>query len=709
MNSSGGTINIIPAKPDFNDSYAKVEAAFGNYDGRQARGMFNLAVNDKFALRAAFIVDMHDGMLTQGKDTTDIAYPANGIELDGIPDVDQRRNRDVGSSDWYNNADQWGARLIGRWEATDWLEATGTFSHFSDQGAGDIDFIDCEQAAGTVNACTHGLRYVNINVPGRKDLAIDDYQLKLVASLSERMALEYRGSYQDQTRKQIEDVDGGTRPAADWSSIGEPQTPEAAETGYYPIWDESWDTRHSAYRTMTHELQFKSTGEGKLQYVAGLYYLHENKSIRYDMEMLTNKSFFEDPELPLGFNPDGLPDSWVFDQAKRTTTSKAAFAQLDYRIVEKLGLTLGYRYSDDEKTDENGMTYAFWEGSEAWYNGEHTPTSIRAHQSNDLTNNMGSGAPLGTVMPGSEPNNVKKGWTQGTYRIGVQYYANDDQMLFASLATGHKMGGMYEMADACNHGCPILLAYDPEEVKTYELGWKGTMLDGRVRVSATAFFSDYTDMQSTGDKVIGVDEDPESPNFGEPVTAWTTDNLSSSRIKGLELEFDLIPWSDGRLFGYFAWLDTSITDPGSFQDGYACAERIIYEQPECGDPQASDIRGNQLPFAPEYSATLNYEHRFAMPSGFSIVPFASLHWQSKMYFDTLNYDGAHLSQAQDAYTKLNLSIRLNAPADRYYVEMFGDNVTDEDTKNFFGFNRGVVKGYYDAPRIYGLRMGYSFE
>src|SRR5262245_49429612 len=79
MNASGGTINIIPAKPDFNDSFAKIEAAFGNYDGRQARGMLNLAVNDKFALRASFMVDQHDGMLQQGKDLTDAADPANGI------------------------------------------------------------------------------------------------------------------------------------------------------------------------------------------------------------------------------------------------------------------------------------------------------------------------------------------------------------------------------------------------------------------------------------------------------------------------------------------------------------------------------------------------------------------------------------------------------------------------------------------------------
>jgi iron complex outermembrane receptor protein len=113
MNSSGGTINIIPAKPKFNDTFAKVEAAVGNYNGRQARGMLNLPITDKFAVRAAFMLDMHDGMLTQTKDTTDVEYAANGIFRDGIPDVDQRRNRDVSRDDWYNNSDH-GQRVQSR-------------------------------------------------------------------------------------------------------------------------------------------------------------------------------------------------------------------------------------------------------------------------------------------------------------------------------------------------------------------------------------------------------------------------------------------------------------------------------------------------------------------------------------------------------------------------------------------------------------------
>ena len=150
------------------------------------------------------------------------------------------------------------------------------------------------------------------------------------------MAIEYRGSYQDQKRASARGHRRRHSPADRMVVDRRAADARSGLTGYYPIWDESWETRHSDYQTTTHELQFKSTGEGKLQYVTGLYYLHENKQIRYDMEMLNNKSYLVDPEQPLGFVPDGLPDSWVFDQSKRTTTSEAVFAQVDYRFTPKL-------------------------------------------------------------------------------------------------------------------------------------------------------------------------------------------------------------------------------------------------------------------------------------------------------------------------------------------------------------------------------------
>ena len=184
MNASGGMINIIPAARASTARFAKVDGTFGNYDDGEVRGMLNLPLGETIS-RCALLV--HGGPARRhaapgkGRRRTS-RTPRTASSLDGIPDVDQRRNHDVRRADWYNNADQWGARLIGRWQATDWLEADRHVSRIiSDQGAGDIDFVDCEQAAGTVNACTHDLRWVNINVPGEKHLTIDDYQLKLVA------------------------------------------------------------------------------------------------------------------------------------------------------------------------------------------------------------------------------------------------------------------------------------------------------------------------------------------------------------------------------------------------------------------------------------------------------------------------------------------------------------------------------------------------
>ncbi|ATQ43845.1 outer membrane receptor protein [Caulobacter mirabilis] len=709
MNSPGGAINIIPARPTFGETFGSVEGLMGNYNKRQIRGSLNWGVTDTFALRAAFMAERADGMIEQEMDLTDIEDAHSGIVKDGIPDVDQRRNRHLSPKDWYNNSDQWAFRLIGRWQATEKLELTGTFSYFSDQGAGDMNFVDCEQAAGTVNACTRTLRYAKVNVPGKKDLTIADYQLKAVYDLTDNIGLEYRTSYQDQKRYQIQDVDGGRHAAPEWSSIGERITPEEQLMGYYPIWDESWETKHSRYETVTHELQIKSRGDSRLQYVAGAYYLHEKKSIRYDMEMLAQKTYYEDPGLPLGFYPDGLPDTVIFDQNKRTTSSRALYGQVDYRLTEQFGLTAGYRYSWDKKTDEGGVTYGSWWGNEAWYNGLWTPNSIRAHQSNNLKWGMGGSAPLNSgVLPATAPNHSKMEWSQGTYRLGAQWFPNDDHMMFASVATGHKMGGMYEMTDTCANGCMKLLTYQPEKVTTYELGYKGTLLDGRFRLSVTAFFSDYSDMQNTGNKVVGVNENPLSPNFGDPVYAWATDNLTKSRIHGLEVEFDVIPWDDGRLSGYLAYLHTEITDGGTYSDGYACNEREYFGQPHCGDPSVANIKGNKLPFAPEWSLTVNYQHSIHLPGGFELVPYVSVHWQDRMFLDIGNYTGAHLGQYQDAYWKLNASLRLNGPENLYFVEAFGENLTDEDTKNFGGFNQGMVRNSYDAPLTWGVRLGYSF-
>jgi len=720
MNSPAGTINIIPAKPKFGENSVKAEGLVGNYNALQGRAAVNIGVTDNLAIRISGMIDRHDGQLTQVQDFTDLAYAPAGIAADGIPDVDQRRNKPVKRSNWYNNAKQGGVRAIARWQPLERLEVQGTVSYFSDQGAGDIDYVDCGAAAGTVNACDHPLRYAKINVPGKKDLVVREYQLKVIANLTDHVTLEYRGGIQNEKRSQISDLDGGAHPIADWSSIG-PTTPgtPADITQAYPLWDESTNTFASRYWSQTQELQLKSAGSGPFQWVAGAFLLHENKSIRYDDEIVENKTYQTDGNGNV-IAYDGLPITTVYDQKKRTTTSKALFGQIDWRVVPKIGITLGARYSWDHKGDFGGVTYSNsgldLNGNQIpltiWYNGLYTPPTadgIRAHQSNNLTPDMGSGVPLGTtVVPISSPTNQTRDWKKATWKAGVQYYASDTHLLYALASTGYKMGGFYEDFDTCANGCLQLLQYDPETVTSYELGWKAKFFGGHLTGSLAGFIEEYDNMQQTGTFVVGTNQNPNSPQFGKYVETYTTVNLTNAEIKGVELEFGATPWRHGTFSGNINWLTATVSKSGPFIDGYARDARAIYGQTAIDDPGLTSLQGKHLPYAPDFTFLVNYRHDIALNGSYNLAPWVQVRYQSGMWLDIQNYSGAHLAQRQNAYAKIDANLRLTAPKDRWFVELWGENLTNHDSKNYDNYAYGRVRAYYDTPLTYGTRFGVQF-
>ena len=705
MNSPGGVINIIPARPKFSSYFGSIEAAAGSYNDREVRAMYNFGLSDTFAIRATYTATKRDGYGEQVQDFTDLASPENGIVKDGIPDVDQRYNHAVSPKDWYNNDNEWAGRLIARWRPNDRLEITGTISRFADNGAGDHDFIDCKSAAGTPAACGHQLRYLKINVPGYTRMTQDDYQLKTSYEINDSTLLEYRVGFEDERRHQLSDDDGGLYAPAEWSSIGQPLTEAQQATLYYPIEDNTSDTHSSNYRSITHEVQLKSQGDHRLNYVLGAFYLYEHKQILYSQDFIENKTYDADS----GNLVDGLPFGVVYDQRDRTTKSKALFGQFDYKLTDTLTLTAGARYSWDRKGDHNGYEYGDWTPSNAWYNGHYEATGVRAHQSSDLTWDMGRNAPLGSdANPLTYITDSDKTWNQGTYRLGIEYNPNANSMFYGSIATGYKMGGMYEAADFCNNGCIHILEYGPEHVTNYETGYKGKLFDNRLQLSATVFVSDYHDMQNTGDKVIGIDTNPDSPSQGRAVTAWTTDNLPLARIEGLELEFDAKPWDNGQIGGYFSWLHTEVIE-GTLIDEYACGERTIFGQTPCGAPdEPISIKGNHLPFAPEFSLTIHYQHDIKLANGYEVEPYVQAHWQDKMWLDVQNYTGAHLAQSQPAYTKFDANVRITPPGGKFYVELYGENLTNIATKNFQSADQGHLAASYDAPRTVGLRIGADF-
>ena len=249
-------------------------------------------------------------------------------------------------------------------------------------------------------------------------------------------------------------------------------------------------TNNKTFEQFSQEIRFTSQATDNFHYVAGLYYWDAELEQDYVSEDI---AFYLD-QTPFYFNPDGtyafanaplnglppLPGLregaavpfgaiQVADQ-EQDTTSYAAFIQADWTFAEKWTLTLGGRYTYEEKDYTASQQQILMNDGQFW-----TPY---------IGPNNG-GAPEKVYFPDDDD------WSEFTPRVGIAYDINDDSMAYASYAEGFKSGGFFgRLADY-----RIDTTYDPEYVDTYELGYRSTWLDGRAIANLTTFYSEYDDKQ----------------------------------------------------------------------------------------------------------------------------------------------------------------------------------------------------------------------
>jgi iron complex outermembrane receptor protein len=189
----------------------------------------------------------------------------------------------------------------------------------------------------------------------------------------------------------------------------------------------------------------------KLDWIGGLFYLHEN--------------IYSDIYLPLSF--PAAP--FGYDTTSLNTggdSSYAAYTQSTYRLTDNWALVLGARESY-EKKDDLIQVYA---------------NKLDAY-----------------LLPATHEEHA---WDSFTYRAGMQYQIASDIMTYGSVATGFKSGGFNGRAQS-----PTFLAYNPEKAESSEVGFKSELLERRIRLNLAAFLTNYNDIQTTlnvVDPVTGV-------------------------------------------------------------------------------------------------------------------------------------------------------------------------------------------------------------
>jgi len=392
-----------------------------------------------------------------------------------------------------------------------------------------------------------------------------------------------------------------------------------------------------------------------------------------------------------GFEEDGnLHDYVVFDEGllqvdgpgRLRTVNYAGYGQLDYKFNDLVGLTLGGRYTHEEKTyhgfqsELNGLTYKFA----------------------GLAPNAADATLLGFPDP-SQPLRLypsspdRQTFNNFSPKAGIQLHPTRAVMGYFSWSRGYKTGSWTTRLSA-----PLLVAptYGPERAETFEIGVKSQWLDRRLQLNFAAFSTRYTGIQLT--EQTGV-----SP---------TTSNLGNAQIKGLELEANVAPGHGLTLNSSISYLDahyTYVCGQGGVLQGF-CNGNSAYVAPTAAvagvvPGQLGVAAGSDLPKAPHWKVNVSPRYEVAVGAG-KLVFTGDWTYTSRMRNDT---EGTEVLMRK-ATSIANASVTYKSPEDRYELTVGGTNITNQRYLVTGGSNvaAGLVFGTYSRPAEWYARIGVKF-
>jgi len=417
--------------------------------------------------------------------------------------------------------------------------------------------------------------------------------------------------------------------------------------------------------TLSQELRLSSQASDRVRWLGGLYF-YDNSFERGDEdrhEFVLGQAI-DELGVAAGLASPALPDVPVFGLPGDTgdfheisdSRSYGAFAQSTWDATERLALTLGVRYTLEEK--EVSLV--------------NTPFTTAPGPLAALS------LPVRTLTPAASSFALDDSWDAVTGTFSTVYSFTPDVMMYASAATGFKGGGY-------NGGfgnTPLAKRpFDSEEVTSYELGIKSDIGE-RVRLNATAFLSDYQDFQSAS--FVGLQ--------------FLVNNAEKVRVQGLEADLT------ARLSEGFT-LDLSATYAEATYERYTQGSCYTGRTPDDPITGGCDLSGQALPFAPKLTATagLQWEHSFNAGSLFSRLDGS---WVGEQNV-TSELDPNH--GKQDAYGLLNF--RLGWSRDKWEVSGWVRNLTDEtyvtqtaQSNLFASLQDGTYQNYLGAQRAYGITL-----
>lgn len=333
----------------------------------------------------------------------------------------------------------------------------------------------------------------------------------------------------------------------------------------------------------------------------------------------------------------------------------SVFGNLTFNLTEHLDLTAGLRYSYDQREFDL-----------------YSPGAA---------SNLGTLFLLYTFVS-PVPLEDKQDWDDLSPRVVLEYRPNDDNMFYASVSKGYKAGGFDSFgAELPDNVSPFTevppgvdpASYEPEEILSWEVGYKASLWDNRVRTSVSAYLFDYDDLQLLTQTDTG--------NF-------IVRNAGEVESSGVELELEARVNAYVSAYLGVAWSDTE-------------ADNVSLGT--CQLPSGETCDGNRLPNNPEWngfaSVSLNY------PAG----RFGDLFLTGEFNYNDAMYSNLENNLSIGAQEIVNL--RAGIEGDGWRLGLYAENLTDEDYFHELaaGFLFPGDVGYAPSrPRTIGAEFYISF-
>ena len=720
--SQAGTVRMITNKPVLGEYSASANFGYefteDGEDSTSIEAVVNLPIGEQFAVRGVAFWDRQGGFIDNVPGTVNTSRsarfrPAGTVRDNGVPVSSVREGFQAGADlsgvtfidannasiveEDFNDATYSGFRLSGRYEFNaDWrltasvmqqeLEADGVF--FQDPDLNDWEVHRYEQDR------------------------LEDEFTNFSWTLEGRLAMldvVYTGAYTDRQSDQVVDYteymfvgqyfpyytcDGSvTYPGAGNDPAGTCYDPGSVVTSFTETTVES------------HEFRFNTPQDRSLRLTSGVFFSSTEVKERNDFTYYS--SAFADPFGPFAPNfpqmtgyisdPGPFPEGVIFrNDIRRTDDQFGVFGEVAYDITPTFSIVAGARYYDIEVDLEGSANGSFCNsgGTDAnafgtdisdLYNGDGEYTFIgTCDTSRHITyNDTQSIADILAIDPALSQAQAEQIFnaarapdvaaTDGAiFKLTGNWTPAPGMMFYATYSEGFRPGLLNRPGGAPGaNGFVVPFVLDTDEVTNYELGWKLDLADDQIRFNGNAFFVDIENLQTT---IF----DPSITNL------FFSDNAANAELMGLEGDLTYAPMEIPGLTvtGSFSILDSKIT-------------KVL-------TPTDDVVVGEELAFAPDLQ--LNARARYEWDLGNARMA----HVQAQaIYTGDSRSDIIEINAAENpGYATLGL--RTGVTASQWSVEVFVDNVTNENGVIANNFINDVQRQTVIRPRTYGIRLGVSY-